>query len=571
MKVFKEMPDTLDTLPEQHTPAFRRQGIQGCQALNLETLKMVLPKGPMLVSFGIIGGGCHSFKVAENLDLCGIAEAIAGEEFLTRGRELTDGLEICYARLGDRHKDQPLTTKLCDFSLRPGRFPYVDLEVMEAPCAGPTAGSCKIEQAPLFRYGDTLSPDVWVLVARHLLQEPGQGWPPSLWRVGRYLPAVAFAGGRDSHMCGTFRTLLEEAWKDHVTPTLNELLVPETDPSDESAKTDRMNRALGLFLDGSLGPWWEETGRTRNVWPSQPFVYYPFDGEGWTGRSHAAPGLLKMSNITEERTIPWMRTFGGCFMASHVATRPAEPIYVYVWARRDPFGRPHLWVHASLNPWCKRLYVRHGYLLQAGETFSLLVARIARELHGSLELCLFRPYVEEDLGNLRVPNIREGSIIMSITVPHPVTDKSTLVISNEVLNHTKSSNGNFRLAQHSCELGARIFCTDEHESPTGCWAIRHDTKEAEWLTSDPYKAPKVYSCRLATPEEVHASIGDITDKLPAEAQPLGMLITTTSWPIRPPEAQPLGMHITTTSWPPQKDKKEGKGSSPPPRKRVKRE
>ncbi len=79
--------------------------------------------------------------MSEDLNLMEISEAIAGEVFLTRGRGLKDAPKLSYLRLGDKHKDQELTTKLCDFELRPGRSPDFCLDILDMPHAGPTGGN----------------------------------------------------------------------------------------------------------------------------------------------------------------------------------------------------------------------------------------------------------------------------------------------------------------------------------------------------------------------------------------------------------------------------------------------
>ncbi len=366
-------------------------------------------------------------------------------------------------------------------------------------------------------FANILPAEIWKMIICFLLHEPGQGWPPSVWRVRRLLWPVAMAD-LDSLLCVTSRAFLATIYETVVkkSPILTKLFPPlALVDADEKGKNEadmiRIKEALLIFLRA------ETLDYILGDTPKGEFMPF-FSG---IGSSDGGAYIKGPSKLVERLPKKWRQAYSGNFCGK-------TGITTFLWIRYDPFHRPYLWVETGLHKWCSRHMPVRAWVLKEMSDFALMIARIANEIHGNMELCLYKRYGKFPTSTQGVSYfpIEKSSIVVSGSISHPVTQDAALLLAKEIGGQTLSDRGHLRaLRTGSCDLGARIYCTDDHETPTGYgWAVCHDEETPRWFLIDPYKKETCRSFRLLTKEEkgLTAIEKALFASLPLDHHPIGM-------------------------------------------------
>jgi len=380
-------------------------------------------------------------------------------------------------------------------------------------------------------FANILPAEIWKMIISFLLHEPGQGWPPSVWRVRRLLWPVAMADF-DSLLCVTSRAFLATTYETVVKkcPILTKLLTPLAlvdagEKGKNEADMIRIKEALEIFfrartLDYILG---DDTTEGSCV--------CFFSDLGSCGGN----AYIKVpSEIAESPPKNWRQIYRAYYCSSvrQSDKSSVSRIPVDLCLRCDPFRRPFLWAEAGLSHWCRLKMPDRFCVLKAVSNFSLRIAQLANRIHGNMELCLFacvsESPMEEGSEKSGLPFPKE-SIFLSGRISHPVTQDSALIIARVLGESTESDRGHFRhLGNLTCNLGARIYCTDEHETPMGYgWAVSLNEETPRWVLNDPYKDKTCLSFRLLTQDELTVTEKEAFQTLPPEHHPIGMLTSIT--------------------------------------------
>ncbi len=352
----------------------------------------------------------------------------------------------------------------------------------------------------------TLPMELWMLVANQLLRDPGQGWPPSLWRVRRLLSPAAFVS-KDSFLCIAFRHALRKAWE--LAPRLMKKLLVR--PGPHITKTHAFEDALKLvFLtkkDRSWEGWWWQgvrqecrggDGGTLRVYAITPSTLWCHD----PARDFICDIRGRAKNSVPAHCCGFARLppydlgghpygFGGGVWIKKTGHTPESQFMIKVkmeaLACTDPFGRPHFQIGFDV---CRSYGICRQYEKDKNEPpmdledvagiLCKVVCRLALLFQGNVEFSVAR----RPLG---CTALQAGHILNAATTPHPVNDESAGRISQSIASLVNCYTRLRVPPRIPCEFGARIYCTDEHESPTGCWAINYGPSgKTWWKTRDMY-------------------------------------------------------------------------------------
>ncbi len=373
-------------------------------------------------------------------------------------------------------------------------------------------------------FWDLVPAEIWTMVIRFLLQDSRRGSPPSVWRVRHLLWPVAMADF-DSLLCVTCRAFLATIYETTVkkSPTLTKLLTPlgivgEDEKARNGAIMARMKEALKLFL------------RNNNKHEDHKASVTELKGLQLYHLEFAVGGPVTKGFIEFIETKPknWRQGFLQ-YSCVQTGESTVSRISTMLWIRRDPFHHPYLWAQSNINDWWKGRYPypSRKCLLEVMEGFSVMVAQVANELHGNMELCLYLYQKTYPIppGRPFDDHFEHHSITFSISISHPVTKDAALIIVKVLAKSILSDRGDFRvLGGGSCDLGARIYCTDEHETPTGYgWAVGQDEETPRWFLTDPYKNETCHSLRLLKSKELTTKEKAYIESVPIERQPTGVL------------------------------------------------
>ncbi len=274
-------------------------------------------------------------------------------------------------------------------------------------------------------FANILPAEIWTMVIRFLLQEPGQGWPPSVWRVRRLLWPVAMAD-LDSILCVITRAFLATTYETvKKSPPLTKLLTPLGRDGDEKTRNGaimtRMKRALKLFLKNMHTP--EDLKTSMTELKGLPLYHC----------EHTVDGLVTKGFIKffEPHPTKWRKAFL-YYWCVQTGESTVSRISSILWIRRDPFDRPYLWARSNINHWWKTLHPvsSRKCLLGVVEDFSVMVSRIANEFHGNMELCLYlcqKTYPIPELESFE-EHFQSHSIIGSGSISNPVSKDETIII-----------------------------------------------------------------------------------------------------------------------------------------------
>ena len=352
----------------------------------------------------------------------------------------------------------------------------------------------------------TLPMEMWMLVANQLLRDPGQGWPASLWRVRRLLSPAAFAS-KDSFLCIAFRHTLRKAWK--LAPRLMKKLLVRPGPSitKTHAFEDALKHVFMTKKDRRWQGWWwqgvrqecrDGDGATLRVYaitpsklwchdPARTFICH-ISGRAMDSVPASCCGFERLP-IYDFGGHPY--GFGGGVWIKKTGNTPESKFMIKVKmeviACTDPFGRPHFKIgfDACRSYGIVRQCERHKNeppmdLEDVAGILCKVVCRLALLFQGNVEFFVVR----RPLG---CSALDSRDIFNAATTPHPVSDESAGRISQSVASLVDWDT-RFRLTPHvPCEFGARIYCTDEHESPTGCWLVSYvHHGKSMWTMGDNY-------------------------------------------------------------------------------------